>query len=71
MSSVVLIFVQKENYTSKENISCVFSTVIGSVLLYKVKTIGILHCRDRSDEWKELWEKREVKKLSSYLGIKP
>lgn len=50
MSSVVLILVQKENYTSKENISCAFSTVIGSVLLHKVKATGILHCRDRSDE---------------------
>lgn len=50
MSSVVLIFVQKENYTSKEYISCVLSIVIKSVLLHKVKTTGIFHCRDRSDE---------------------
>jgi len=50
----MIILVQKENYTSKENISCAFSAVIESVLLHKVKTNGILHCSNRSEEWEEL-----------------
>lgn len=57
----MIILVQKENYTSKENISCAFSTVIKSVLLHKVKTNGILHYSNRSEQWEELEEERKGK----------
>lgn len=57
----MIILVQKENYTSEENISCAFSTAIESVLLHKVKMNGILHYSNRSEEWEELEEERQGK----------
>lgn len=63
-------FVQKENYTSKGNISVSLAPL--SEVSYYTRLKQLAFCTaDTSDGWEELWEKKEVKKLSPYLGIKP